>query len=245
MSTLKSSAMRTADVARRAGYSVQQIRNLERDGVLPPAARTAAGYRVYAEIHLNSALAYRGLAAGTGPVEAKKIVRAAHEGPASRLLALLDAVHARLDRERAELELAKAAAGAISDEPIPDVLPADSMGVSELAAALGVRASTLRHWDAEGLVVPDRLSGRGTRRYTPAQVRDARIVHQLRSAGYRVDPLRTLMPALRSGHRWETVETALAAREAGIESRSRALLDASAAIRAIIAPLVTAPPPRG
>ncbi|MFI6003281.1 MerR family transcriptional regulator [Streptomyces sp. NPDC051366] len=234
MPTLKSPVMRTVDVARRAGYSVQQIRNLERDGVLPPAARTTAGYRVYGEVHLNSALAYRALAAGTGPVEAKRIVRAAHAGPIARLLALLDAVHAGLDRERTDLGLAKEAAGAISAEPIADVRPADAMGVAELAAALGVGASTLRHWDAEGLVIPDRLSGRGTRRYSPAQVRDARIVHQLRSAGYRIDPLRTLMPQLRSGHGWETVEAALAAREASIETRSRALLDASAALRAVI-----------
>ncbi|WP_369776892.1 MerR family transcriptional regulator [Streptomyces sp. R33] len=234
MPTLKSSVLRTVDVARRAGYSVQQIRNLERDGVVPPAARTAAGYRVYGEVHLNSVLAYRALAAGTGPVEAKRIVRAVHEGPTARLLALLDAVHARLDRERTDLGLAREAARAISAEPVCGVRPADAMGVSELAAALGVRASTLRHWDAEGLVIPDRLSGRGTRRYSPAQVRDARIVHQLRGAGYRIDPLRALMPQLRRGHRWETVETALAARETSIELRSRALLDAAAALRAVI-----------
>lgn len=159
--TLQSGSMRTVDVARGAGYSVQQIRNLERDGVLPPAERTAAGHRVYAEIHVDSARAYRALAVGAGPVEAKQIVRAAHEGPPARLLALLDAVHARLDRERTRLVLAREAAAQISVEPIEDVRPADAMGVSELAAALGVRASTLRHWDAEGLVVPDRTAPRG------------------------------------------------------------------------------------
>ncbi|MFI1452538.1 MerR family transcriptional regulator [Streptomyces roseus] len=235
MPTLESPPMRTADVARRAGYSVQQIRNLERDGVLPAATRTSSGYRVYGEVHLNSALAYRALAAGTGPVEAKEIVRAAHESPAG-LLARLDAAHARLDRERTELTLAKEAAAAISAEPIAQVRPADAMGVGELAAALGVRASTLRHWDAEGLVVPDRRDGRGTRRYSPAQVRDARIVHQLRGAGYRIEPLRTLMPELRGGRRWDTVQTALAAREAGIAARSRALLEASAALLLLLGP---------
>ncbi|MFJ3203096.1 MerR family transcriptional regulator [Streptomyces sp. NPDC086989] len=234
--TLKSAVMRTVDVARRTGYSVQQIRNLERDGVLPPAVRTAAGHRVHTEVHVHSALAYRSLAVGTGPVEAKQIVRAAHEGPAARLLALLDAVHARLDRERTQLALAREAAAQISAEPMADVRPADAMGVSELAEALGVRASTLRHWDAEGLVVPDRLPPRGSRRYTPAQVRDARIVHQLRGAGYRVGPLRALMPDLRSGRGRESVEAALAVREAAIATRSRALLDAAAAIRAILGP---------
>ncbi|MEU9064646.1 MerR family transcriptional regulator [Streptomyces sp. NPDC048430] len=234
MSTLKSSDMRTVDVARRAGYSVQQIRNLERDGVLPPATRTASGYRVHGETHVQSALAYRALAAATGPVEAKRIVRAVHARPATEALALLDAAHARLDRERTDLELAKEAVTAISAELIEDVRPSDSMGVSELAAALGVRPSTLRHWDAEGLAVPDRVPPRGTRRYSPAQIRDARIVHQLRSAGYRIEPLRALMPSLRRGPGREEAGAALAARDAGIAARSRALLDAAVPLRSIL-----------
>ncbi|MEV6319818.1 MerR family transcriptional regulator [Nocardia sp. NPDC051787] len=227
--------MRTVDVARRSGYSVQQIRNLERDRVLPTALRTAAGYRRYGEIHLRSALAYRALAAGVGPVEAKRIVCAVHDRPISEVLALLDAAHARLDRERADLALAERAAEAISAEPIEDVRASDSMSVSELAAALGVRPSTLRHWDAEGLVVPDRIAAQGIRRYSPVQVRDARIVHQLRGAGYRIDTLRTLMPDLPRGNRSEDLTAALAARDASITARSRALLDAAAALGAVIA----------
>ncbi|MEU5011655.1 MerR family transcriptional regulator [Streptomyces sp. NPDC021749] len=234
--------MRPADVARRAGYSVQQVRNLERDGVLPSATRTATGYRIYQEIHLRSALAYRALAAGVGPTEAKKIVRAVHRFPASQTaLALLDAAHARLHAERTELSQAKEAAQAISGEPIDDVRASDSMTISELATALGVRPSTLRHWDAEGLVVPERDPVRGTRRYAPAQVRDARIVHQLRKAGYRIAPLRTLMPELRCARRSEDVASALAARDAGIAARSQALLDGAAALSAVLALAASAP----
>ncbi|MFB4292884.1 MerR family transcriptional regulator [Nonomuraea sp. ATR24] len=226
--------LRTVDVGRRAGYSVQQVRNLERDGVLPPAARTGTGHRVYGEVHVRSALAYRALAAGVGPVEAKKIMRAAHRHPEPGVLALLDAAHARLDAERADLRRAQAAARAISGEPIAEVRPSDAMTVSELAAALGVRPSTLRHWDAEGLVVPDRDQPRGPRRYTPDQVRDARIVHQLRLAGYRIAQLRDLMPELRRARRWDDVSAALATREAAVEARSRALLGGAAALSAIL-----------
>ncbi|MFG1851677.1 MerR family transcriptional regulator [Actinomadura geliboluensis] len=228
--------MRTVDVARRAGYSVQQVRNLERDGVLPPATRTATGYRVYGETHVRSAVAYRALAAGAGPVEAKRIVRAVHRGPAAEALALLDAVHARLHAERGEVRLARDAARAISGEPLDDVRASDAMSISELAAALGVRPSTLRHWDKEQLVVPDRDPAGGTRRYTPAQVRDARIVHQLRQAGYRIEPLRALMPELRNARRLEDVASALAARDAAIDARSRALLDGAAALGALLSP---------
>ncbi|MFC4907358.1 MerR family transcriptional regulator [Actinomadura gamaensis] len=227
--------MRTSAVAERAGYSVQQIRNLERDGVLPPAARTPSGYRCYGEIHVRSALAYRALAAAVGPVEAKEIVRAVHLPTPDRMLALLDAAHAQLDAERAALREAEAAVRAISGEPIADVRPSDAMSVSELAAALGVRPSTLRHWDAEGLVVPDRATARGARRYSPSQVRDARIVRQLRAAGYRVGPLRDLMPELRRGRRLADVASALAARNTDVTDRARALLDGAAALSAVLA----------
>ncbi|MGV9600981.1 MerR family transcriptional regulator [Streptosporangium sandarakinum] len=233
--------MRTVDVARRSGYSVQQVRNLERDGVLPPARRSATGHRRYTDAHLHCALAYRALAAGVGPGQAKEILRAAHRLPASHVLALLDAAHARLDAERTRLRQAEEAARAIHGEPIGDVRPSDAMSVSELAAALGVRPSTLRHWDAEGLVVPDRDGVRGTRRYTPAQVRDARIVHQLRAAGHRVASLRDLMPHLRNARRRHDVAAALAARDAAITARSRALLDGSAALSALLPPVAPSP----
>ncbi|TXS52456.1 MerR family transcriptional regulator [Streptomyces sp. t39] len=235
MTGLQSVRLRTVDVARRAGYSVQQVRNLERDGVLPPAARTPSGHRLYGERHVQSALAYRAFAAGAGPVEAKRIVRAAHRFPASpEVFALLDAAHARLDAERTDLRRAREAAGAISGERIEGVRASDAMSVSELAGALGVRPSTLRHWDAEGLAVPDRDPLRGTRRYSPAQVRDARVVHQLRRAGYRIGALRALMPELRHGRRWEDVASALDAREAAVVARSRGLLDGAAALAALL-----------
>ncbi|GGT82527.1 MerR family transcriptional regulator [Actinomadura citrea] len=240
MSGLKSRGLRTIDVARRTGYSVQQVRNLERDGVLPPAVRTATGYRVYGEPHVQSALAYRALAAGAGPVEAKKIVRAAHRFPAPDVLVLLDAAHAGLDAERTRLRQAREAAQAISDEPVGDVRASDAMSVSELAAALGVRPSTLRHWDAEDLVVPDRGPVRGARRYTPAQVRDARVVHQLRQAGHRIASLRALMPELRAARGTEDVASALDARDAGLAARSKALLDGAAALSAVLSTVTSA-----
>ncbi|MFJ4651553.1 MerR family transcriptional regulator [Nocardia sp. NPDC088792] len=235
MGSRNSGHLRTVDVARLAGYSVQQIRNLEQAGVLPPAVRTDAGYRVYDESHVLSARAYGSLAAGAGPVEARKIMRAAHTLPGSGMLALLDAAHARLDQERRDLEFATTAARVIADEPIADVRRSDDMSISELANALGVRSSALRHWDAEGLVVPSRGGSRAARRYAPEDVRDARIVHQLRSAGYRITQLRELMPQLRGERRWEAVMAGLAARGASIEARSRALFEGGAALGAAIA----------
>lgn len=221
------SGLRTAEVARRAGYSVQQIRNLERDGVLPAAHRTAAGYRVYADAHVQSAAAYRAFAAAVGPVEAKRILRAVHDSDA---LELVDAAHARIHGERQDLRLAQQAVTAIAAEPVDDAQPSDVMTVSELAGALGIRVSTLRHWEAEGLITARRAPN-GARIYAP---RDVRIVHQLRLAGYRIPPLQALMPLLRGGRDWDSVGAALSARESDLLARSRALVAGAAALHPLL-----------
>ncbi|WP_232666686.1 MerR family transcriptional regulator [Pseudonocardia sp. TRM90224] len=226
----RKSGLRTADVARESGYSVQQIRDLESEGVLPAAPRTGSGYRVYGEQHVHAAIAYRGFAAGIGPVDAKAVLRAARSGQGPELLALVDAAHARLHAERRDVALARRAAAVITAERVDDALPSDVMTISELADALGVRTSTLRHWEAEGLVSPRRAPGGGARTYVPVDVRDARIVHQLRMAGYGIAPLRTLMPELRRAKRWDEVRTMLADRDAAIDARSAALIAGTAAL---------------
>lgn len=222
--------LRTADVARRAGCSVQLVRNLERDRVLESPARTPSGYRAWTESHAVAAATYVVLAAGVGAAEAKKFVRIARAGTEGDVLALLDMAHARLHIERRDVELARDAVAAISAEPLDDVRPDDAMTISELAAALAVPTSTLRFWERQGLLTPARTVRGRARIYAPADVRDARIVHQLRLAGYRIPPLRALMPALRQHARTSDITAALQARDAHINSRSRALLQAASGL---------------
>lgn len=225
--TLKLRALRTTDVARQAGCSAQLVRNLEHDGVLPAVPRTGSGYRQYTDQHTRLVRAYLALSVGLGPTEAKQLLRAVPTARLEDTLAALDRAHGRLDQERSQLRAARHAAQLIARETV-EAAETDAMSISELADALGVRPSTLRHWEAESLVAPDRVTTRRIRRYTPAHVRDARIVSQLRLAGQRIDTLKSLMPALRAGHPQQSLDQGLRARQAAITRRSRALLEAAA-----------------
>lgn len=229
--------LRTVDVARRSGYSVQQVRDLERLGVIPAAAREANGYRRYTPRHVRVLAAYRGLAAAAGPADARRLLARLHSAPLAEAAAAIDVVHARLDRERGEVERAKAALRVIRrDGAEPDgERSEDAMTIGELAAAIGVRASTLRFWEQEGLVRPDRVTSLRARRYPPAAVDEARIVAALRGAGYGVPAVGDLMADLRGFGGTDEADRILADRLDRIAARSVALLRAGADLAAVIA----------
>ncbi len=230
--------LRTVDVARLSGYSVQQVRDLERLGVIPPAEREPNGYRSYSMRHVRALAAYRGIAAAAGPVDARRLLARLHSESTADAAAALDAVHARLARERDELERAQAALRVIRSEGDAAGVTAgrahDAMTIGELAAALGVRPSTLRFWEQEGLVRPDRVTSLRARRYGPGAVDEARIVVALRAAGHGIPAVRPIMRDLRELGGTREAERILAERLDRIAARSMALMRAGADLAAVI-----------
>ena len=193
--------MRTIDIARRAGCSIQQVGKLEAAGVLPPASRTAAGYREWDDTHLAGVLAYRQLTLGHWAVEARLLVaEARRDGHAHPTRRRTRPPAPGTPRDRAD----PVRGGVHPRRTSPRHRPADSMSVGELAIAPGARPSTLRHWEAERLLSPARSSN-GARTYSPVDVRDAPLIHQLRQAGHRINPLRDLLPTLQTGDAWAEV----------------------------------------
>ncbi len=150
----------TAAAAHIVGYSTQQVRDLERLGVLPAAERGSNGYRRYQERHIIALRAYRALAAAIGPVPARQMMPTLVDGTLEAAAEKIDDLHALLARSRDQVrEASRGLQAVLTDTDAADVFDDhDSMTISELADALGVRSSALRHWEHEGLVNPDRIS---------------------------------------------------------------------------------------
>lgn len=230
--------VRTVDVAQESGYSVQQVRDLERWGVLPPAARSGNGYRSYTAIHVHALRAYRGLASAVGPVEARRLLAELRTGTVTEAAAAVDELHARLARERAEALRAQRALGAIRGEVAGQDEATgqddDPMTITQLAEALGVRSSTLRFWEEEGLVRPERVTSLRARRYGPEAIGAARVVVALRAGGYGIPAVREIMRALGDLDGLEDARRVLQVRLDRIAARSVALLRAGADLAAVV-----------
>ena len=219
--------MRPVDLARAAGVSTQQVRNLEAAGALPEAERSASGYRRYDERHLAALLAYTALVPGLGAPSARAIVAAVGEGRRNEALELLDAAHAALHHGRASLvEIERTLSAVVKQEPAPDA--PDGLRVGALARLLGVRTSALRVWEAAGLLTPSRESGTGYRLYSAQDVRDARIIQTLRESYYLFDRIRPIIDGLRRTGGSEALLEALADRRLSLDERSSALLEGAA-----------------
>ncbi|MGD7789318.1 MerR family transcriptional regulator [Propionibacteriaceae bacterium Y1700] len=216
----------TSEIAREAGCSVQQVRRLEELGVIPPAGRRPNGYRVFGDVHLVALRAYRQLSLAIGPVAAQPALRELLTLPAEAAAVMINSWHLRLAREREDALAAQRALSLIAAEAAGEAPPEDedALSITQLAQALGVRTSTLRHWEQEDLVHPERVTSLAVRSYPPRAVREARLTATLRAVGHPVPAVRATLESIRRLTDLDTPTLALRAHLAAIDRRMVALV---------------------
>lgn len=222
--------MRPVDLAREHGLSSQAVRNYEDAGILPAAARTVHGYRVYTPLHAQALRAFLALVPGHGHRTATSIMRAVNRGATEDALRLVDDSHGQLIEDRRTLRAVDAA--------LRDLAPvAPERGdtfIGPLARRLRIRPATLRKWESAGLVRPRRDPATGYRIYDPADVRDVQLAHQLRRGGYRLDQIAPLIDQVRAAGGVAPLESTLRDWQTRLSARGRAMLAGAAGLDAYL-----------
>lgn len=237
-----SGQLRPVDLARAHDLSTQAVRNYEAAGILPAAERSWQGYRTYTPLHAQALRAFLALVPGHGHQTATAIMRAVNRDAIDDALRIIDESHTQLVEDRRTLQTVEAAVANLG--PLPP--ERGTVFVGPLSRRLGIRPATLRKWERAGLVQPRRDPQTGYRVYGAADVRDARLTHQLRRGGYRLDQITPLIDQVRSAGGVVPLESMLGDWRARLSARSRAMLSGAAALDAYLtcrlAP--TAGPPR-
>lgn len=218
-------SQRPVDLAREHGISAQSVRNYERDGVLPPAARTASGYRRYTHVHAAALRAFLALVPAHGHAVAGDVMRAVGGGDVDGALRLLDASHAQLLRDRETLDGVAAAARVLA-APLPPPV-ARAVPIGALAHRLGVKPATLRKWERAGILAPERDRATRQRVYGPADVRDAELAHLLRRGGYLLAHIAAVVRQVRAAGGPEALAETLGTWRERLTARGRAMLAAA------------------
>ncbi|MFE3293302.1 MerR family transcriptional regulator [Rhodococcus sp. NPDC059234] len=228
--------MRPIDLAREHGLSAQAIRNYDDAGVLPPTTRSEAGYRRYTPLHAQALRAFLALRGGHGHRQAMEIMRATNRRDTESAYRLIDAAHVALLAERTTRTEVAAALGTLSAAtPAPADCP--PLTVGELARRLGVHPATLRTWETEGILRPERDRSTGRREYGPDGVRDAEIARQLRRGGYPLRQVAQFVESLREAGGTQALSAFLDAWQDRLTARSRSLLTGAAQLDAYLAML--------
>ena len=229
----------TAQLAHVVGYSTQQVRDLERLGVLPAAVRASNGYRQYGPGHEIALRAYRSLAVAIGPVPARALVPTLRTSTIDEAAEHIDLLHLEIAQQRTRVREALSALDAVMDDAADVFEESDTMTIGELADALGVRASALRHWEGQGLISPARDTRSGARRYAADAITAARITAALRAGGYSLPPIARVIELIRAHGNTDDARMLLRKRLDDLTDRSVALLSASGDLHALIATSAT------
>lgn len=234
-----SGRLRPIDLARGHGLSTQAIRNYEEAGILPAADRTPHGYRTYTPLHARALRAFLALAPGHGHRTATSIMRAVNQGAVDEAFRLIDESHAELLDDRRTLQAVERALRDLEptgvSEPGPTAVPGSGgTFIGPLAGKLGIRPATLRKWERAGLVRPRRDPQTGYRVYDDADVRDARLAHQLRRGGYLLEQIAPLIAQVRAAGGLEPLEAALRDWQGRLSARGRAMLGGAAELEAYL-----------
>ncbi|WP_067480619.1 TioE family transcriptional regulator [Nocardia amamiensis] len=219
--------MRPIDLAREHGLSAQAIRNYDDAGIFPPTERSETGYRRYTLLHAQALRAFLALRGGHGHQQAMEIMRATNRGDTESAYRLIDAAHVALLTERETRTEVATALGSLSTTT-PTPVHGRPLTVGELARRLGVHPATLRTWETEGILHPERDRSTGYRQYGPDCVRDAEIARQLRRGGYLLSQVAQFIESLREAGGADALSAFLDSWQNRLTARSRNLLAGAA-----------------
>jgi DNA-binding transcriptional MerR regulator len=161
-------------------------------------------------------------------------MRAVNRGDVDSAYRLIDSAHVALLAERDTSAEVATALDALSTTPARIT---GSLTIGELAHRLGLHPATLRTWEAEGILRPERGRATGYREYGPDSVRDAEIARQLRRGGYRLSQVAQFLRSLREAGGADALAAFLRAWQDRLTARSRNLIAGAAQLDAYLAML--------
>jgi DNA-binding transcriptional MerR regulator len=227
--------LRPVDLAREHGLSAQAVRNYEEESILPTAGRTRHGYRIYTPMHARALRAFVALVPAHGHGTAADVMRAVNAGDVDLALTLLDESHAQLLRDRETLAAVEKALRDLTSSETPAApRRGEEVFIGQFARRLGVGPATLRKWERAGLLNPRRDPETGYRVYSSADVRDARLAHQLRRGGYLLRQITPLIEQVRHAGGVGPLEATLDGWRARLTTRGLSMLAAAAELSAYV-----------
>ncbi len=185
--------LRPVDIARKLDVGTSALRHYEEWGIVPPAKREANGYRIYTEEHEAYFQCIRAMYPGFGMATVKKVMPLLQKYKFTVALWEVNKVQADLYQRK---QLAIKALEILKPDNMESFLQKRRKKwytIGEIEKEIDVPATTLRHWEKEGLLIPDRDPENGYRRYNREDIRRLLIIRTVQSSVFFLDTVREVL----------------------------------------------------
>lgn len=180
--------LRTSDLARTVGIHPNTVRLYESWGLIPPVERSASGYRIFTQRHLDCLRLARMIYAAAYPgrglrTSGNEIIQRA---VADDWHGALEKAHDHLASVKAELKHADTAADLLEHwaQNMDTNSEEDPLEIREVSELLGVSHDVIRNWERNGLITVRRNSYNNYRLFSKKDIDRLRIIRMLSRAGY-------------------------------------------------------------
>jgi len=175
--------IRPKKLAAKYGLSANTLRSYEARGLMPPAERSANGYRMYTELHEAYAACIQAMAAAFGMEITNEVIRRLRRNELEDALWIVREKEVGLHREKESL-----------DQMVRELKSYAETGqaygynryfsIHEVSARTGAPKSAIRYWEKSGLFTTERNSDNQYRLYHEAHLLKIRMIQLLQSAVY-------------------------------------------------------------
>lgn len=185
--------LRPIDIARKLDVGTSALRHYEEWGIVPPAKRKANGYRIYTEEHEAYFQCIRAMYRGFGMATVRKIMPLIQQHQFTEALWEVNKIQAQLFQRKQQATQALEILKPNNMESFLSKRNKEWYTIGEVEREIEVPASTLRHWEKEGLIIPGRDPENGYRLYSREDIRYLLIIRTIQSSVYLLDIVRDVL----------------------------------------------------
>lgn len=170
-------------LASKYKLSASTLRNYEAKGIMPPAVRSANGYRIYTQQHEAYLACIQAMAPAFGMEATSEVLHGVGRNELDHALWIVRDREVMLHREKASLdqlveELKAYAKGCKGYDPN------GRFSIHEVSRRTGAPKSAIRYWEKSGLFTTERDPSNEYRLYNEAHLFKIRMIQVLQSAVY-------------------------------------------------------------
>ena len=188
--------MRGIEIAKKLNISTSALRHYESWGLVPKVERAKNGYRIYTSEHEAYFRCIRALNAGFGMDLIKKVIPLIINGKTHDALWLINKAQVDLYTEK---ETVKKTIEILDSKDLTELTyikkyhDNKKITIGEVAKEANVSASSIRHWENEGLIKPERHLESGFRIYSPSDIKRVFIIRTVQRVVYSLDIVREVL----------------------------------------------------